>query len=69
MATERERAQATVKRLESEIAAAETVLQLHKKTEKEDAARGYNKVGPARAAATNARRALDIAKADLRRLS
>lgn len=69
MATEKEQAQAAVRRLESELSAAEGVLRLHERTAKEDLARGFDKVGPARSAVQNAKRALDIAKSDLRRLS
>lgn len=69
MATEKEQAQAKVRRLESELSAEEGVLRLHQRTEKEDLARGFDKVSPAKSAVQNAKRALDIAKAELRRLS
>jgi|GEM_PF-6756769 len=69
MATPKEQAEATLRRLEGELNAARYVLDGHLKTEKEDRERGYDKVGPARSAVKNAERAVDIARADLRRLS
>ncbi|SMH38249.1 hypothetical protein SAMN06295885_1482 [Rathayibacter oskolensis] len=69
MATPKEQAQAALRRLEGELSAARAVLGVHLKTEKEDLARGFDKVGPARSAVKNAKRAVDIAKDDLRRLS
>jgi hypothetical protein len=68
MATSKEQAQAALRRLESELAAAKEVLRVHLKTEKEDLARGYDKVSPARSAVTNAERAVGIARSDLSRL-
>lgn len=69
MATPKEQAQAALRRLEGELDAAKAVLQLHLRTEKEDLARGFDKVGPARAAVANAERAAGIARNDLRSLS
>lgn len=48
MATPKEQAEATLRRLEGELNAARYVLDGHLKTEKEDRERGYDKVGPAR---------------------
>lgn len=69
MATPKEQAQAALSRLERELAAAKEVLHVHLKTEKEDLARGFDKVRPAQSAVTNAERAVDIARSDLRRLN
>ncbi len=69
MSTPKEQAQATLRRLESELAAAKLVLEGHLRTEKQDLERGFDKVGPARAAVRNAERAVDTARNDLRRLN
>jgi uncharacterized protein involved in exopolysaccharide biosynthesis len=68
MATEKEQAQAEFRRLESELRAAQGVLSLYLKTEERDRKRGFDKVGPARSAVTNAKRALDIARDNLGRI-
>jgi uncharacterized protein YlxW (UPF0749 family) len=67
MATGKEQAQAEVYRLESEVRSAEGELNRVLRSEDQDRAKGIDRVGPARAALTNAKRALDLARAHLRK--
>jgi hypothetical protein len=69
MASEKDQAKAEVYRMQSEVESAKRELERVRRTEKEDRERGWDKVGPAKAALTHAERALDLAQDRLRRLS